>query len=99
MECDEVGVACDSFGGWNGVGVDEAFGAAVIKTKGRGAGASDGAIPQDVSKKATISARPGNDVFVIDWPLEMQILLGLDVVPLAIAEESMRMPPSKYSLP
>ena len=44
----------------------EAFGAAVIKTKGRGAGASDGATPHDVSNRAAISAMPGNDVFVMD---------------------------------
>ena len=59
-------MACDLFGGWNGVGVGEAFGAAVIKTKGRGAGASDGATPHDVSNRAAISAMPGNDVFVIN---------------------------------
>jgi len=66
MEYDEFGVARDMFGGWNGVGVAEGFGAAVIKTKGRGAGASDGATPQDVSNRAAISAMPGNDVFVMD---------------------------------
>jgi len=46
--------------------VGEAFGAAVIKTKGKGADASDGATPHEVSNKATISAMPGNDVFVIN---------------------------------
>ena len=44
----------------------DAFGAAVIKTKGKGAGARDGAMLQDVSKKATIKTMPGNDVFVIN---------------------------------
>ena len=41
----------------------EAFGAAVIKTKGRGAGVSGEVMPQDVSKTARISARRGNNVF------------------------------------
>ena len=59
-------MARNKFGGWNGVGVAEGFGAAVIKTKGKGAGASDGATPHEVSNKATISAMPSNDVFVMD---------------------------------
>jgi len=46
--------------------VAEAFGATVITTKGGGAGGCDGAVPQDVSKKATIKTMPGNDVFVIN---------------------------------
>jgi hypothetical protein len=46
--------------------VGEAFGATVINTKGGGAGGCDGAMPQDVSKKATIKTMPGNNVFVIN---------------------------------
>ena len=44
----EVGVTCSMSGGWKGVGVGEAFGAAVINTNGNGAGAV-GAVPHEAS--------------------------------------------------
>ena len=62
MEYSEVGVACEICGGWKGVGVGEAFGAAVTKMKGTRA--FDGAVLQDVNRKARMSARRGYEIFI-----------------------------------
>ena len=42
------------------------MGATVIKTKGKGTGVFTGATPQEVNKKAMISAKRGNDFFDMD---------------------------------
>jgi hypothetical protein len=65
MKYREVGVACDLCGGWKGVRVGEAFGAAVISTMESDAGAAAGATPQDVKNRVVISAARQSDVFGI----------------------------------
>ena len=52
MKYSEVGVACSTSGGRNGVGVGDAFGALVTRTKDSG-GVEAGAAPQDVSNNAS----------------------------------------------
>ena len=49
----DVGVTCSTSGGWNGVGVGEAFGAAVINTNGNDAGVDAGAVPHEASNNVS----------------------------------------------
>ncbi len=65
MLYNDVGVTCSTSGGWNGVGVGEAFGAAVINTNGSDAGAAMGAVPHDASNNVSKKINLRVDVFMM----------------------------------